>query len=152
MRQNVSETLEVFRLELLRRASIYGDLEAWIVFQQSLEETVLIWFHDHPGSETACRLYNERHFVALAFERLRQAIVQGQVACRNRSQGIGVPALESERSDPGDAARLQTARSSFDHLANEESRTLEESFGIGYKRDFPIKRSSDWSICFITVG
>ena len=86
MRQDVSETLEVSRLELLRRASTYGDLQAWAAFQQSLEETVLTWFHDHPGREAACRVQSERHFVALAFERLRQAVVQGQVACETLSE------------------------------------------------------------------
>jgi hypothetical protein len=77
MRQNVSETLEVSRLELLYRVSTYDDLQAWIAFQQSLEETVLSWFHEHPGKETACRLQSERHYVAVAFERLRLAAVQG---------------------------------------------------------------------------
>jgi hypothetical protein len=85
MRQNVSETLEVSRLQLLRRASTYGDLQAWAAFQQSLEETVLNWFHNHPGCEAASRLQSERHFVVLAFERLRQAAVQGQVACETLS-------------------------------------------------------------------
>jgi hypothetical protein len=86
MRQNVSELLEVARLELLHRASIHSDLEAWTAFQQSLEETVLTWFHEHPGREAACRVHSERHFVALAFERLRQAAVQGQVACETLSE------------------------------------------------------------------
>src|SRR6266849_4202456 len=45
MRQDVYETLEASLLELWRRASIYGDLEAWRAFQQSLEETVLTWLH-----------------------------------------------------------------------------------------------------------
>ena len=49
MRQDVNETLEVSHLEMLRRVSIYGDLEAWAAFQQSLEETVLNWLHAHPG-------------------------------------------------------------------------------------------------------
>ena len=79
MRQDTGETLEAFRLELLCRASTYGDVEAWTAFQLSLEKTVLTWLQEHPGCEIACRLYNERHFVALAFERLQQAIVQGQV-------------------------------------------------------------------------
>ena len=85
MRQHVSETLEVSRLELLYRVSTYDDLQAWAIFQQSLEETVLSWFHEHPGKETACRLQSERHFVILAFERLRQAAVQGQVTCETLS-------------------------------------------------------------------
>jgi hypothetical protein len=86
MKPNVSESLEASRLELLRRASTHGDLQAWAVFQQSLEETVLSWFHDHPGSESACRVQTERHFVAQAFERLRQAVVQGQVTCETLSE------------------------------------------------------------------
>jgi len=85
MRQHVGETLAVSRLELWRRASTHGDLQAWAAFQQGLEETVLTWFHDHPASEAACRLQSERHFVALAFERLRQAVFQGQVTCESLS-------------------------------------------------------------------
>ncbi len=86
MRQNIGETREASRLELWRRASRHGDLEAWAAFQQSLEETMLTWLHDHPGSQAACRLHSERHFVALAFERLRQAVLQGQVACETLSE------------------------------------------------------------------
>ncbi len=86
MRQDVGETLEFSRLELLHRASTDGDLEAWAALQQCLEETVLTWFHAHPGSEAACRLHSERHFVALAFEQLQQATLQGQVACETLSE------------------------------------------------------------------
>jgi hypothetical protein len=104
MRQDVSETLEVSGLELLRRASTYGDLEAWSVFQQDLEETVLAWLHDHPTKEAACRMHSERHFVALAFERLRQAILQRQVGCETLS-GVLVYLRASLN-----AAILETAR------------------------------------------
>jgi hypothetical protein len=86
MRQDTGKTLEVFRLELLHRASAYGDLQAWTAFQQGLEKIVLTWFHDHPCSEAARRLYNESHFVALSFERLQQAVVQGQAACKTLSE------------------------------------------------------------------
>ena len=86
MRQNVGETLAVSRLELLRRASTYDDLEAWTAFQQSLEETILTWLHEHPGREVACRLQSERHFVAQAFEQLQQTVVQGQVACETLAE------------------------------------------------------------------
>ncbi len=86
MRQDVGETREVSHLELWRRAKTHSDLQAWAAFQQGLEETVLTWFHDHPGSQAACRLQSERHFVALAFERLRQAVVQRQVACETLSE------------------------------------------------------------------
>jgi hypothetical protein len=86
MRQDVGEALEVSRLELLCCASTHGDLETLEAFQQSLEEIVLTWLHDHPGREAAYRLQSERHFVALAFERLRQAVVQRQVACETLSE------------------------------------------------------------------
>ena len=85
MRQDVGETREISHLELWRRAKTHGDLQAWTAFQQGLEEAVLTWLHDHPGREAACRLQSERHFVALAFERLRQAVVQGQVTCETLS-------------------------------------------------------------------
>ena len=86
MRQDVSEILDVSRLELLRQAKTYGDLETWAAFQQSLEGTVLTWFHEHPGSEAACHVHSEQYFVSLAFERLRQAVVQGQVVCETLSE------------------------------------------------------------------
>jgi hypothetical protein len=85
MRQDVDETHEVSSLELIHRAKTHGDLQAWATFQQSLEETVLTWFHAHPGSEAACRLQSERHFVALAFEQLWQAVLQGRVTCETLS-------------------------------------------------------------------
>ena len=79
-------TLEASRLELLRRTSTYGDLDAWTAFQQSLEETVLTWLHKHPGSEAACHLQSEQYFVAQAFERLWQATIRGQVTCESLSE------------------------------------------------------------------
>jgi hypothetical protein len=75
MRQDVSKTLEVSRLELLRRAGTHHDLEAWAAFQQGLERTVLTWLHAHPGRKTVCRVQSERHVVAQAFEQVRQAVV-----------------------------------------------------------------------------
>ena len=85
MRQDVGKTHEVARLELLRQVSTHGDLEAWAAFQQGLEETVQAWLHEHPSREAACRVHSERHFVALAFEQLQQAVVQGQVTCETLS-------------------------------------------------------------------
>ena len=114
MRQNVSATLEVSRLELLRHGSIYGDLQARAAFQQSLEETVLTWFHDHPGREAACRLQSEGHFVALAFEQFWQIVAGGM---RDTLRGVGLLVCESERGHPGDVAGLLAARSSLELLA-----------------------------------
>jgi hypothetical protein len=81
MGQHLRQSLEVSHLELLHRASTYGDLQAWEAFQQSLEDNVLVWFHEHPYCEAACRVYSERHFSSLAFERLRRAIVKKQIKC-----------------------------------------------------------------------
>jgi hypothetical protein len=86
MRQDVSETLKVSYVELWRHAKTDGDLLACAAFQQYLEETVLTWLHEHPDRQVACRLQSERHFVVLAFERLRQAVVQRQVACETLSE------------------------------------------------------------------
>src|SRR5258708_5799269 len=88
MRQDVGEICEISRLELLQRASRYGDLEAWAAFQHCLEETVLTWLHEHPGSEAACRMHSESYFVALAFERLRQAAIEGQVAFETQASAL----------------------------------------------------------------
>ena len=73
-------------MELLQRAGRDDDLQAWAAFQPIIEETVLIWLHEHPDQEAACRLHHERHFVVLAFERLRQVTVQRQLACMPLSE------------------------------------------------------------------
>jgi hypothetical protein len=91
MRQDVSEILDFSRLELWRHAKTHGDLQTWTAFQQSLEGTVLTWFHEHPGSEAVCRVNSERHFVSLAFGRLRQAVVQVQVVCETLSEVLDIP-------------------------------------------------------------
>jgi hypothetical protein len=80
------ETFEVYSLELMHSAISQGDQAAWAEFQQSLEETVLTWLHAHPGRESACLCKSELHFVALAFERLRQAAIQGKVAYKTLSE------------------------------------------------------------------
>jgi hypothetical protein len=88
MRQDVGETREVSRLELWRRASRRGDMEAWAAFQQSLEEMVLTWFHAHPSCEAASRVQSESHFVARAFEQVWHLVVQGQVAGETLSEAL----------------------------------------------------------------
>ena len=81
MRSDRDETFEEYNLELLRRAIAHGDQDAWAVFQQCLEETVLTWLHEHPSREVACRGLCEKHVVAQAFELFRQAAIQAQMAC-----------------------------------------------------------------------
>lgn len=70
MKQDVSMTLEIAHLELLRRAYTHNDLESWAEFQQRLEKTVRTWFHKHPGYEVVCSIQSDNHFIPLAFERL----------------------------------------------------------------------------------
>jgi hypothetical protein len=88
MRRDASKTLEISCLELWHRASTQSDPETWGVFQQGLEETALVWLHNHPHGEAACRLQSERHFVAQAFERLRQAVAQKQGACETLASAL----------------------------------------------------------------
>jgi hypothetical protein len=86
MKQDVGLTLEVSYMELLHRAYTHGDREAWAAFQQSLEKTLRTWFHKHPCYESVSRFQSEQHFIALAFERLWQAVVRRQIACETFSE------------------------------------------------------------------
>ena len=64
---------EMSGLELVRRATVQGDPEAWAWVRQSFGEVVLDWLHRHPSREAACRLESEEHYVAQTFERFCQA-------------------------------------------------------------------------------
>src|SRR5437763_14198330 len=44
---------EAFGLELLRRAIVQGDQDAWAGLQQCFDETVRVWLHNHPRREVA---------------------------------------------------------------------------------------------------
>jgi hypothetical protein len=120
MSQHFRQPLEVSHLELLRRASTYGDLRAWEAFQQSLEETVLAWFHEHPYCEAACRVYCERYFVSQAFGRLRQGIVQKQITAE-----MPLDVLVYLRASLNGAI-LESLRISLHSIANSVPRSEEE--------------------------
>jgi hypothetical protein len=120
MGQQLRLPLEVSHLELLRRASTYGDLQAWEAFQQSLEETVLAWFHEHPYCDAACRVYSERHFVSQAFVRLRQVVVKKQVT-GERPSDVFVYLRASLNG-----AILESLRVSLHSMANSVPRSEEE--------------------------
>ncbi len=64
---------ETYGLELLRRAIIQSDQEAWAWVQHCFGGTVRGWLHRHPSREAACRLESEENYVALAFERFWRA-------------------------------------------------------------------------------
>jgi hypothetical protein len=73
---------EAFGLELLHRAIVQGDQDAWSGLQQCLDEIVRDWLYGHLRREAALRWESEESYVALTFERFWQATVQHQVAFR----------------------------------------------------------------------
>ena len=73
---------EAYGLELLRRAIVQGDHDAWRGVEQCFGELVRGWLHAHPSRGVACHLEREETYVALAFERFWQATIQQQVAFR----------------------------------------------------------------------
>jgi hypothetical protein len=58
-----------YGLELLRRATLQGDQEAWAWMQHCFSGLVRGWLRHHPKREAACRLESEENYVAQAFER-----------------------------------------------------------------------------------
>lgn len=65
-------------LELLRRATVQQDEDAWECLQRQLRGIVLSWIRQHPDKEAACRLDSEEHYVNQAFERFRHATLHHQ--------------------------------------------------------------------------
>jgi hypothetical protein len=64
---------DMYGLELLHRATILGDQEAWTWLQHCFSGVVRGWLHHHPSREAASRLESEENYVAQAFERFWQA-------------------------------------------------------------------------------
>ena len=64
---------EAYGVELLRRATVLGDAEAWESMQHCFSDLVLSWLRRHPYKEIACRFENEENYVAQTFERFWQA-------------------------------------------------------------------------------
>lgn len=69
---------DVNGVELLRRATMWDDQEAWASLQQCLTEVVRGWLRRHPSREVAARLDSEENYVAQAFARFLQACTQSQ--------------------------------------------------------------------------
>jgi hypothetical protein len=70
---------ETYGLELLSRAIVQGDQDAWAEIQQCLGELVRGWLRSHPSREAACRWESEENYVALAFERFWRATTRQRV-------------------------------------------------------------------------
>src|SRR6266849_18495 len=64
---------ERYGVELLRRATVQGDQEAWAWVQHCFGAVVLNWLRRHPQRAHAGRLESEENYVAQAFERFWQA-------------------------------------------------------------------------------
>ncbi|HLG76454.1 MAG TPA: hypothetical protein VFA09_13850 [Ktedonobacteraceae bacterium] len=78
-----------FGLELFRRATVEGDLEAREWVQRCFGEIVLTWLRRHPSGATACRLESEENFIALTFERFWQATaLTQQVSCKTLAAAL----------------------------------------------------------------
>jgi hypothetical protein len=67
-----------FGLELIHRALLKCDQEAWAWVQHCFGGMVHGWVRRHPQSAVACRLESEEHYVAQAFERFWQATACNQ--------------------------------------------------------------------------
>lgn len=64
---------DTYGVELVRRATIQGDQEAWAGMQHCFGGIVRGWLQCHPSRGAACRLESEENYVAQAFERFWQA-------------------------------------------------------------------------------
>lgn len=62
-----------YGVELVRRATIQEDQEAWAWMQHCFGGVVRCWLRGHPNREAACRLESEENYIAQAFERFWQA-------------------------------------------------------------------------------
>lgn len=63
---------EKYSVELLRRATVQGDLEARAWIQQCFSDLVLSWLSRHPNRGVACELNSEENYVTQTFERFWQ--------------------------------------------------------------------------------
>jgi len=64
---------DAYGLELLRRAIMQSDQEAWAWVQHCFGGMVRGWLRRHPQREVACRLECDENYVAQTFERFWQA-------------------------------------------------------------------------------
>ena len=69
----MSHANDEYGLELLRRAIVQEDQEAWAGVQHCFSGLVRGWLHRHPKRDIACRLESEENYVAQTFERFWQA-------------------------------------------------------------------------------
>ena len=83
-RGELSDEMSV--LELVRHALAHGDQAARSEVEQYLGKIVLAWLRCHPSREAAWSFGGEEHYVAMAFERFWQIVVQGQITCETLAE------------------------------------------------------------------
>ncbi|HJT56599.1 MAG TPA: hypothetical protein VJ761_08890 [Ktedonobacteraceae bacterium] len=69
---------EQYIVELLRRATVQHDAEAWLSLQQCLGEIALSWIHGHVYRDAAYRYDTIENYAAQAFERFWMATAYNQ--------------------------------------------------------------------------
>ncbi len=69
---------ERYGLELLRRATLESDPEAWEWVQYCFRDVARGWLRRHPSRDAARRLESEENYIALTFARFWQATSQTQ--------------------------------------------------------------------------
>lgn len=60
---------DAYGLELLHRAIMQSDQEAWVWVQQCFGGMVRGWLRRHPQKEVTCRLQSEENYVTQTFEK-----------------------------------------------------------------------------------
>ena len=86
---------DAYGLELLRRAIIQSDQEAWVWVQHCFGGMVRAWLRRHPQREVACRLESDENYVAQTFERFWQATTfNQQVEFSTLAAGVAVSTCE----------------------------------------------------------
>lgn len=75
-------------LELLRQAVAHDDGDAWAGLEQCFGEIVRSWLHSHPSKEAALRWEREEYYITLAFERFRQAAIEGPMAFSTLAEAL----------------------------------------------------------------
>jgi hypothetical protein len=144
--------------ELLHQALVQGDQDAWAELQQCLGETVRRWLHTHPSKDAAWSFESEEHYVRLAFERFRQAAIEGQVAFETQASAL-VYLRASLNGTILDSLRAYSRSRAVRYPCQERQagHTLKivpraSSCGKSSKRCCPASVSSDWPTCSTTVG
>src|SRR5689334_24880977 len=61
-------------LEIMRRAVVLHNEQAWAILQQLFSESVNLWLGRHPYRETALRYEAEKNYVDDTFRRFWQAV------------------------------------------------------------------------------